>query len=60
MNYWTEQGDFLGQEKLTYCHNKTSFGTEQGDFLGQEKLVLGELWDMTMWLFGTGEVDIGS
>ncbi len=31
---------FLGQEKLTYGHNKTNFGTEQG-FLVQEKLVLG-------------------
>ena len=32
---------FLGQEKLTYGHDKTNFGTEQGDFLGQEKLILG-------------------
>jgi hypothetical protein len=32
---------FLGQEKLTYGHNKTNFGTEQGDFLGQEKSMLG-------------------
>ncbi len=32
---------FLGQEKLTYCHNETNFGTEQGDILGQEKLILG-------------------
>ncbi len=31
MNYGTEQGDFLGQEKLTDGHNKTNFGTEQGD-----------------------------
>ncbi len=43
MKYGTEQGHFLGQEKLTYGygHNKTNFGTEQGDFLGQEKSILG-------------------
>jgi hypothetical protein len=41
MKYGTEQGDFLGQEKLTYGHNKTVFGPEQGDFLGQEKSILG-------------------
>ncbi len=41
MKYGTEQGHFLGQEKLTYGHNETNFGTEQGDFLGQEKLILG-------------------
>ncbi len=28
MKYGTEQGQFLGQEKLTYGHNKTYFGTE--------------------------------
>jgi hypothetical protein len=28
MNYGIEQGHFLGQEKLTYGHNKTNFGTE--------------------------------
>jgi hypothetical protein len=32
---------FLGQEKLTYGHDKTNFGTEQGDFLGQEMPILG-------------------
>ncbi len=37
----TEQGHFLGQEKLTYGHDRTNFGTEQGDFLGQEKSTLG-------------------
>jgi hypothetical protein len=37
----TEQGHFLGQEKLTYGHDRTNFGTEQGDFLGQEKAILG-------------------
>ncbi len=32
---------FLGQEKLTYGHDRTILGTEQGDFLGQEKSILG-------------------
>ncbi len=32
MKYGTEQGHFLGQEKLTYCHNEMNFGTKQGDF----------------------------
>ncbi len=41
MKYGTEQGHFLGQEKLTYGHNKKNLGTEWGDFLGQEKLILG-------------------
>ncbi len=41
MKYGTEQGHFLGQEKLTNGHNKTNFGTEQGDYLGQEKSILG-------------------
>ncbi len=42
MKYGTEQGHFLGQEKLThaYGHNKTNFGTEQGDLWGQEKSIL--------------------
>ncbi len=41
MKYGTEpQGHFLGQEKVTYDHNKTNFGTERGDFLGQEKSIL--------------------
>jgi hypothetical protein len=40
MKYGTEQGHFLGQEKLTYGHNETKFGTEQGEFLGQEKSIL--------------------
>ncbi len=53
MKYGIEQGDFLGQEKLTNIHKKTNFGTEQGDFLGQEKSILGlnkmnYLWDITM------------
>ncbi len=49
MNYGTEQGHFLGQEKLTYGHNnKTNFETEQGDFLGQEKLIFG-LFKMNCW-----------
>ncbi len=34
MKYGTEQGHFLGQEKLTYGHSKTNFGTERGYFLG--------------------------
>jgi hypothetical protein len=41
MKYGTKQGDFLGQEKLIYGHNKTNFVTEQGDILGQEKLIMG-------------------
>ncbi len=43
MKYGTEQGCFLGQEKLTYGHNETNFEAEQGDFLGQEKLILSHL-----------------
>ncbi len=57
MEYGTEQGHFLGQEKLTYGHNKTNFGTERGFFLGQEKSILGlfekKLWDITMCVFET-------
>jgi hypothetical protein len=41
MKYGTEQGHFLGQEKLTYGHNETNFGPDQGDVLGQEKSILG-------------------
>ncbi len=41
MKFGTEQGHFLGQEKLTYGHTKTNFGPDQGDILGQEKLILG-------------------
>jgi hypothetical protein len=41
MKYGTEQGHFLGQEKLTYGCNETIFWTEQGDFLGQEKSIFG-------------------
>jgi hypothetical protein len=41
IKYGTERGHFLGQEKLTYGHDKTNFGIEQGDFLGQEKSILG-------------------
>ncbi len=41
MKYGTEQGHFLGHEKLTYDHNKTNFGPDQGDILGQEKSILG-------------------
>ncbi len=53
---------FLGQEKLTYGHNKTNAGTEQGDFFGTGEINFGsvqdELWDITMCFFETGEVDI--
>jgi hypothetical protein len=45
VKYGTEQGHFLGQEKLTYSHEKTNFGIEQGDFFGQEKSILG-LYEM--------------
>jgi hypothetical protein len=41
MKEGTEQGDFLGQEKLNYGHDKTNFGPEQIEILGQEKLILG-------------------
>ena len=41
VKYGTYQGHFLGQEKLTYVHDRTNFATEQGDFLGQEKSILG-------------------
>ncbi len=41
MKYGTERADFLGQEKLTYWHNKTNFGPNQGDILGQEESILG-------------------
>ncbi len=62
VKYGTGQGHFLGQEKLTYCHDQTNFGTEQGVFLGQEKLIFwplqDELWDITMCFLGTGEFDI--
>jgi hypothetical protein len=62
MKYGTEQGDFLGQEKLTYDHTKTNFGPDQGDILGQEKSILG-LFKMKYgteqcFFWGTGEVDI--
>jgi hypothetical protein len=40
MKYGTEQGHFLGQEKLTYGHDETNFWTEQGDF-----------WDRSLGLF---------
>jgi hypothetical protein len=53
---------FLGQEKLTYSHDKTNFGTEQGDFFGTGEVNFGSLrdkiWDITMCFLGTGEVDI--
>jgi hypothetical protein len=45
MKYGTEQGHFLGQEKLTYGHNKTNFGTERGDFFGTGEVNFGFLWD---------------
>ncbi len=34
---WNKTRWLLGQEELTYGHDKTNFGTEKGDFLGQEK-----------------------
>ncbi len=40
MKYGTEQGHFLGQEKLAYGHDETIFKAERGDFLGQEKSIL--------------------
>jgi hypothetical protein len=61
MKYGTEQGHFLGQEKLMYGHNKTNFYPEQGDFWD---------WRSRFWVWsrqimghndvflGTGEVDI--
>ncbi len=41
VKYGTCQGQFLGQEELTYGQNRTNFGAEQGGFLGQEKSILG-------------------
>jgi hypothetical protein len=41
MNYGAEQGDFLGQEKLTFGHNKKNFRTEQGDFFGMGEVDFG-------------------
>jgi hypothetical protein len=41
MKYGTEQGLFLGHEKLTYGHNKTNYEPDEGDSLGQEKLIFG-------------------
>ena len=43
--YGTEQGHFLGQEKLTYGHDKTNFGTEQRDFFGIGEVNFGSLQD---------------
>ncbi len=61
MKYGTEQGHIWGQEKLTYGHNKTNFGTEKGDFWGTGEADFGslrdELWDITIYLLGTREVD---
>ncbi len=60
MKYGTEQGHFLGQEKLTYGHNKANFGTERGDFLGQESSIFSHMrqnWGLNEMFFGTGEVD---
>ncbi len=38
MKYGTEQGHFLGQEKLTYA--RQILGLNEVIFLGQEKLIL--------------------
>ncbi len=57
-----EQGHFLGQEKLTYGHNETNFETERGDFFWTGEVdfesLQDELWDITKFFFGIGEVDI--
>ncbi len=60
IKYGTEQGHFLGQEKLTYGHNETNFWTERGDFLGQEKSIFGsfEMNYGDVFFYGTGDVDI--
>ncbi len=61
MKYGTEQGHFLGQEKLTLIItrqilglNEVIFGTGEVDFGSLQD----ELWDITMCFFGTGEVNI--
>jgi hypothetical protein len=58
----------MGQNKVTfwdrcYGHNKTNFGTKRGDFLtGTGEVdywsLRDKLWDITMCVLGTGEVDI--
>ena len=64
MQYGTEQGHFLGQEKLTYGHDKTIFGTERGDFFVTGEVDFGflwdELWDKTRSFLGSGEDEIMS
>jgi hypothetical protein len=40
-NFWTEQGDFLGQEKSILGLFKMNYGTLQCVFFGQEKLIFG-------------------
>jgi hypothetical protein len=58
MKHGTEQDHFLGQEKLTYGHNKTNFGIKQGVFLQQE-VNFGSLqdavWDIMMFFWGGQE-----
>jgi hypothetical protein len=64
IKYGTEQGDFLGQEKLTYGHNKTNFGSEQGDFFGTGEVdfesLQDELWDIRMCFLGQEKLIFGS
>jgi hypothetical protein len=43
VKYGTYRGHFLGQEKLTYGHDRTNFGTEQGDFFGTGEVNFGSL-----------------
>ncbi len=43
IKYGTEQGHFLGQEKLNYGHDKTNFGTDQGDYFGTGEVNFGSL-----------------
>ncbi len=43
VKYGTDQGHFLGQEKLTYGHDRTNFGTEQGGFFKTGEVDFGSL-----------------
>ncbi len=56
MKYGTEEGDFLGQEKLKPGHNKANYGTKQYDILGQDKLIY---WVNIKMNFGTEKVTFG-
>jgi hypothetical protein len=64
MKYGTEQGHFLGQEKLTYGHNKMNLGPYKGDFFRTGEVNFGslqdELWDIQMCFLGQEKLIFGS